>query len=275
MRRPVTAVHHERRGAGPPLLLVHGLGSELCVWEPVLDRLAADYDVIAVDLPGFGRSAPLPDGATPTPGALARALAELLDALEIDRAHLAGNSLGAWVALELALQGRARSVTGICPAGLWGAPLISTVTPETGRAQRLARRARPLLPLLMADPRLRRLVLAPFVADPSKVPYHAAWRMVSSYGRATAYAATSTAMRSGHFAAMADVEVPVTLAFGAADRLIRPVRLPRVRTVVLQHSGHIAMWDEPARVARVIDETASGAEADRAAAARYADATAG
>ena len=83
-----------------------------------------------------------------------------------------------------------------------------------GRGQRLARRVRPLLPVLLLSRAARRLVLAPFVADPSRVPYRAAWRMTSSYARATAYGATSTAMRSDFFRDPEEIAVPVTLAFG-------------------------------------------------------------
>src|SRR5687767_8665341 len=123
--RPLQAdLNIERKGQGEPLLLLHGIGGELCIWEPVLEALARRADVIAVDLPGFGRSPALPEGVVPTPGALAAAIARLLDELAIDSAHLVGNSLGGWVALELAAISRARSVTALCPAGLWGAPVL-------------------------------------------------------------------------------------------------------------------------------------------------------
>jgi len=64
----VSEMEYVRRGSGEPLLLVHGLGGDRSTWSPVIDGLAADHDVIAVDLPGFGSSPPLPDGTTPTPG---------------------------------------------------------------------------------------------------------------------------------------------------------------------------------------------------------------
>ena len=252
-------LHHERRGAGEPLVLIHGLGGELCMWEPVFDTLAARHDVVAVDLPGFGRSRALPADVSPTPAALATAVAGLLDDLGIADAHVAGNSLGGWVALELAVLGRARSVTGVCPAGLWGAPLVRDGESEVrGRGHRLARRLRPLIPVALLSRRLRHLVLSPFVADPAKVPYRAAWRMVSSYARATAYEATSTAMRQDHFRGADAVRVPVTLAFGEHDRLVRPARsrIPDARVVVLPGCGHIPTWDDPALVAEVIESQA-------------------
>ena len=65
----------------------------------------------------------MPDDVVPTPAALAAAVSATLDALGVQRPHVAGNSLGAWVALELARAGGARSVTAIAPAGFWGGPL--------------------------------------------------------------------------------------------------------------------------------------------------------
>src|ERR671912_2077876 len=82
-------LHHVRTGTGEPLILIHPLGAELVVWEPVLSRLAEHRDVIAVDLPGFGSSPPLPAGQEPTPQALAAALGRFLDRLGLGRAHVA------------------------------------------------------------------------------------------------------------------------------------------------------------------------------------------
>jgi pimeloyl-ACP methyl ester carboxylesterase len=261
-----TSLNFERTGSGPPYVLLHGLGGEHCVWEPVLEPLAERHDVIAVDLPGFGRSRALPDDVVPSPSQLAGAVAGLLDELGIADAHVAGNSLGGWVALELAKAGRARTVAGICPAGLWSAPLARGGQQVVrGRAHRLARRARPLIPVAMLSPALRRTVLSPFVAHPDRVPYSAAWRMISSYARATAYEATSAAMRADHFTGAEQVTVPVTLAFGERDRLIRPVRtsIPHARTVVLPDCGHIPMWDDTPLVTQILLDVAAQAVGDR------------
>jgi pimeloyl-ACP methyl ester carboxylesterase len=255
-------IHHRRGGSGSPYLLVHGLGGEACVWEPVLEDLQRHHDVIAIDLPGFGRSPSLPDATVPTAAALAGAVAGLLDELGIDAAHVAGNSLGGWVALELALAGRALSVAGVCPAGLWGAPISTGATPVRGRAHRLARRLRPLIPVALLSARVRHAILSPFVAHPERVPYHAAWRMISSYARATAYEATSTAMRQGAFTDAARIDVPVTLAFGERDRLIRPTRLasPDARGVLLADCGHIPMWDDTPAVTELLLGSAARAQ---------------
>ncbi|MCZ4492827.1 MAG: alpha/beta fold hydrolase, partial [Conexibacter sp.] len=114
---------YDRRGSGPPLVLLHPLGADRHVWDPVLDRLAAERDVIAVDLPGFGDS-PVLDADPPTPAALAAAVQAFAEQeLGLQAWHVAGNSLGGWVALALALDGAVESVTAIAPAGLWSGPL--------------------------------------------------------------------------------------------------------------------------------------------------------
>jgi pimeloyl-ACP methyl ester carboxylesterase len=253
-------MHLVTAGTGDPYVLIHGLGSEACVWEPVMDDLAERYHVIAVDLPGFGRSPQLEHGMKPTPAALAKAVAGLLDGLGLGTVHVAGNSLGGWIALELARAGRARTVVGLCPAGLWPAPSVPPgATPMRGRAHRIARRLRPAIPIALLSRRLRRAVLSPFVARPDAVPYHAARRMLSSYARASAYDATSWAMRTSSFTGAGDLRVPVTLAFGDRDRLIRPARLAtgHARSVILRGCGHIPMWDNTSAVQQLLHEAAA------------------
>ena len=116
---------YDRSGQGEPLVLLHGQGFSRRSFDPVVPALAARRDVIAVDLPGHGGSPRQPKGAGNAPRDLAVAVAELLDELELPTVHVAGNSVGGWVALELAKLGRARTVTALAPAGLWrrSAPL--------------------------------------------------------------------------------------------------------------------------------------------------------
>jgi pimeloyl-ACP methyl ester carboxylesterase len=109
---------YDRLGTGPTLVLLHGVGESTVGWRPVVSRLAHRHDVIAVDLPGFGGSPPLPPGVPPTAAALADAVERALTALHVDQFHVAGYSLGARVALELASQGRALSVIAIASDGL-------------------------------------------------------------------------------------------------------------------------------------------------------------
>jgi pimeloyl-ACP methyl ester carboxylesterase len=244
-------LHHVRRGRGEPLLLLHPLGGSLVVWEPVLDRLATERDVIAVDMPGFGASPALLDGAEPTPRGLASAVAEFLDSLGVGNADVVGNSLGAWVAIELARLGRARSVLGIAPAGFWSRPL----GPRRGiEPRKLARLALPLLRLAVRSIRVRRLILASAVARPERVPPRAALHLVRDYARSPAFVRADRAMRAGLVGELSALSVPVTLAWPEHDRLVRrPNRsVAGARLIDLPGCGHIPTWDDPELVARVV-----------------------
>ena len=237
----------DRAGTGPVLVLLHPLGADRHVWEPVMDRLTAERDVIALDLPGFGGSPSLNGGGPPTPAALAAAVAEFLPDSPY---HVAGNSLGGWVALELAAAGQARSVTAIAPAGLWPEPLA----PKRGVARGVAKLIRPGLPALVRSPAGRRLALASTVADAERVPPAAALRLVQAYADAPGFEAVNRAMRAGRFTRLEHIRVPVTLAWPEHDRLVaRPAHLPpTVRNVALPGAGHVPMWDAPEAVARVL-----------------------
>src|SRR6202012_656039 len=101
-----------------PLLLIHGLGAASHVWDPVVPLLSPEREVLTLDMPGFGTAPPLPPEVEPTAGALAAALRDQLAARGIERPHVAGNSLGGWVGLELGRMGAARAVTCISPPGL-------------------------------------------------------------------------------------------------------------------------------------------------------------
>lgn len=243
---------YDRRGRGAPLVLIHSLGTDRCVWHPVLDRLAARRDVIALDLPGFGESAPLPAGTEPTPRALANAVGSFLcDELELQQPpHVAGNSLGGWVALELGVDRTAASVTAISPAGLWPRAL----PPKPSIARNVARAATPVLAGVLASERGRRLALGATMAHPERVPPLEALRLVRAYAAAPGYDTVNAAMRAGRFEGLDAIGVPLTFGWPDRDRLVgRPARLPpSARNFVLRDCGHVPMWDSPEQVAELL-----------------------
>jgi pimeloyl-ACP methyl ester carboxylesterase len=115
-------LHVYQIGAGEPLVLLHGLGESHIGWRPVIGPLSDEYDVIAIDLPGFGRSPALPGRVFSSPANLADAIESTLDQLGVDTYHVAGYSLGARVAIQLAASPRVQSVIAIAPGGL-GTPV--------------------------------------------------------------------------------------------------------------------------------------------------------
>ncbi len=246
---PEVTITGARRGAGSPLVLLHTLGTDHHMWDPVLDRLARARDVLALDLPGFGGSPPV---AGASPGALAATVASWLAARGIERPHVAGNSLGGWVALEMAAAGHAASVTAIAPAGLWARPL----EPKRATARALARLVLPVLAPLLRRPGARRLALGGTMARPENVPAADALRLVRSYATSPGFDAANAAMRGSRFTALETIDVPVTLAWPEHDRLVRRLQRipPGVRSIDLPGCGHLPTWDDPERVARVLLE---------------------
>lgn len=255
---------HERYGAGPTLVLLHPLGADRNVWGPVLPLLTREREVLTVDLPGFGASRPLAD-PDPIPRKLALAVGELLRELDLDggRAHVAGNSLGGWVALEMAAAGQAASVTAIAPAGLWSSPL----GPKPQRTRRLAQLALPVIGPAMRNPKLRRMALAGTLAAPDRVPAADAAALVRAYARAPGFTAVNRSMRANVFTSLSSIAVPVTLAWPEHDTLVtRPEAVPaEVREVFLAGCGHVPMWDDPQAVASLLLSGSSATGAQRAA----------
>src|SRR5262245_51253153 len=110
---------HVRSGRGEPLVLIHGLGSAGTIWSRIRPPLEKTFDVISVDLPGHGKT-PWAFGTPMSTRSMADYVVETLDEIGVARVHLLGNSLGGWVAVELAAAhpDRVASVTALAPAGM-------------------------------------------------------------------------------------------------------------------------------------------------------------
>ncbi|MGW7435582.1 alpha/beta fold hydrolase [Streptomyces sp. NPDC054849] len=264
---PRTAtVAYERKGAGEPLLLLHGIGHHLQAWHPVTDILAAEHDVIAIDLPGFGTSAPLPDGVPYDLATVAPALGALCAALGVERPHVAGNSLGGLLALEMGRTNLVRSVTALSPAGFWTEAerryaFAALLTMRAGAralpvpaVQRLSRNAAG-----------RAALTGTIYARPSRRSPEAVVAETLALRHATGFENTLAAGGSVRFTD--DVPgLPVTIAWGTRDRLLlrrQGIRakhtVPGARLVRLPGCGHVPMSDDPALVSRVVLDTARSA----------------
>ncbi len=252
-------LNFRRSGSGPPLVLVHGLGGTGGLWAPVVERLEPRRDVIVPDLPGFGGSDLLAPGTPATAANLAAQVAELCRELAIERPDVAGNSLGAWVCLELAKRGQVRTAAGISPAGLWRNPL----GPRRIESQRIGRRLRPLLDLVLRTERGKNALLRSTVARPERVPTEAARDLITGYLAAPGYAAANEAMRAQPFEHEGLIDVPVTLVWGEADRIVAPPSRTRIppgaRFMTMPGWGHTPTWDDPEGVARVLLEASEAA----------------
>ncbi len=110
---------HTRSGTGEPLILVHGITHRREAWDTVTPYLEKEHDVIAVDLPGHGDSDDVEPDFDGSPRPLVDAVEGLARDLGLERPHVAGNSLGGLIALEMAARGTVASATALSPAGFW------------------------------------------------------------------------------------------------------------------------------------------------------------
>ena len=262
----MTDLAFARSGAGAPLVLLHGIGSSRQAWDPVIPALAGLFDVLAVDLPGFGDSGPLPPGTEPGPAALAAAVAGLLDELGITDPHVAGNSLGGWVALELASIRPVASLTLLSPAGLWRGtvPLYSRASLRATRW--LSQHAAGALSRLVGYRLGRALVLGQTMGRPFRVPPGYARTAIRAMGSCAGFEATLAATARRRFLATTPIGAPVTVAFGSRDVLLLPRQsrhldqLPAGTTAeTLPGCGHVPIADDPGAVAELITRTAARA----------------
>ncbi|TWV56032.1 alpha/beta fold hydrolase [Streptomyces misionensis] len=252
-------VSYARVGRGEPLVLLHGIGHHRQAWDPVVDILATEREVIAVDLPGFGASPALPDGLAydlPTTNAV---LAALFEALDLDRPHVAGNSLGGLLALELGREKLVRSVTALAPAGFWTQAerryAFATLLAMRGIAQRLPL---PLVARLSRSAAGRTALTSTIYARPARRRPEAVVAETRALVEATGFEAT---LRSGVTVRFTDdlPGLPVTVAWGTRDRILvrrQGIRakqtIPHARLIRLPGCGHCPMNDDPALVARVL-----------------------
>jgi pimeloyl-ACP methyl ester carboxylesterase len=254
-----TGLAYERLGAGPPLVLLHGIGHSRRAWSPLVDLLRSQRELVIVDLPGHG-SSPLPTPAGPL------GVMELTDLLErflvelaVDRPAVAGNSLGGAMALELLRRGAARSAVALAPIGFWSCLELRYTIASLRAARALVHILRPALPRLVASAPLRSALLAQYFAHPGRLGPADALDTVTDFGTAPGVPAILPYSRHYRFTSGDELAGPVTIGWGDRDRLLvgRQARraeqlLPGARHVRLAGCGHVPMSDDPAAVASLL-----------------------
>lgn len=264
----LTAIH--RSGAGQPLLLLHGIGAIWRAWSPVLPYLEPHHDLIVPTLHGHAGGPPLDPEVEPSVQALADGIEEQLDHLGLQKVHIAGNSLGGWIGIELARRGRARSLVLLSPAGAWRSPRRIKVTSagvrfSLGTLARYSHRAEAIVERRL----LRWALLAGQVAHPNHVPHETLVTYVHASGHSPV---VDPLLRVLHLSPVdplpEDRDYPVRLVWGERD-LVLPFqhfgspmleRLPGAELIRLEGVGHVPMSDDPARVAELILEVTRGVD---------------
>lgn len=258
-------LHVERAGVGDPVVLLHGLGASWVSWSQVLPALTPYVEVLAPDLPGHGRSAPLPPGTAPTVEALTDSVERELDRLGINwPVPIVGNSLGGEVALELAVRSRAGAVLALSPSGLstsWERVYIR----NTLRAgHQLARVIVPWADDLGANPVARSALFGLIRSRPWRMTAQEAATEVRNMA-SPAFLDTLLEVEARTADNLDKIDCPVTVGFGTFDRLLGAHQGPRfaaairdARLVRLPGLGHVPMSDDPEAVARLAHEFLAG-----------------
>jgi pimeloyl-ACP methyl ester carboxylesterase len=261
---PTATYGVHRSGAGEPIVLIHGFSGTRLMWEPVVAELERSFELMAVSLAGHvgGPELAGPSASVPV----------LIDAVEADldqagwsTAHVVGNSLGGWIALELARRGRARSVVALSPAGGWepGSRDERRLRPLFARLHWLSRKLSPHLDSLVRRPGLRHQLLWQLMAHGERLSPAATAQLVRDSVQTPVYWELMDAiLRDGTPRDFDGLDCPVLLAWGTRDRIIPSPRysrrlrelIPQAEFVELPGLGHVPMADDPALVARTITQ---------------------
>jgi pimeloyl-ACP methyl ester carboxylesterase len=246
------------------MVLIHGFSSSWGMWRPLLPALERHHDVLAPTLLGHSGGPEYLAGSPATPDALADALERDMDSAGLERAHIVGNSLGGWLAFELAARGRALSVTALSPAGGW-----NHEGRETRRLTRLFRQSHRMLKLigpggaqLMRRRRFRALALRDVSARPADVPVALAVETAEAAAACQIYLPLLEYLSSTGFGELGAIDSPVQIAWGTKDRILpwpgyaeRFQRLvPEAQWTPLDGLGHCPMLDDAALTSTTILE---------------------
>lgn len=248
----------------PALVLVHGLGSAGNIWKILVPQLIEDFTVYAIDLPGHG-DAPLTEGEVLDPRSLAQSIIDyMMSTMGVKTMHVAGNSLGGWIALEMAAiaPDNVLSVTALAPAGLW---------------KEAPRRKFP--PSL--DARILAKIFQHFTKTAYKIPFLKAygykkithlWRDLSfescrdsviAMARSKGYMPVWHGANGRKFESVVPEKVKLSIVFGDYD-LTLPEEIAQEKSVAPKHSrwivvdncAHVIMWNYPELTVDLIKKTA-------------------
>jgi pimeloyl-ACP methyl ester carboxylesterase len=257
-------MRHMRLGAGRPLLLVHGLGGSRRSWTPILDALAAEREVIAVDLPGHGATPPLTGEMSIR--TLADAVTGFLAAEGLTGVDVAGSSMGARLVLELARRGVVGAVVSLAPGGFWRGWERRFFGTTIGASIRMVRALQPVLPVVAGNPLGRSLLLAQFSAHPWRLPSAVVLQELRDYVASPAFDPLLRDLARGpaqEGAPRGTIRHPMVIVWGRQDRVCLPrqaaraaARFPDARLHWLDDCGHFPHWDQPAATVRLILDAA-------------------
>jgi pimeloyl-ACP methyl ester carboxylesterase len=245
-------------GTGPDVLLLHGLGSTRASLFETAAALSPTYRVHAPDLPGFGSSSKPASGAY-TARWFAEVMIELMDALELRRTRIVGNSLGGRIAIEIGLTApeRTTALGLLCPAVAWLRrslhPVVRLMRPELGMLPHAFRRS------LVAS-HVRSMFhdrdqidpdVADLVVDEFRRIYHSPAARYAFWSSARNIYLEAPLGPDGFYPRLSELRPPALFVWGANDSLVPPAFgrhvakwLPQAEQITLEHCGHVPQVEQ-------------------------------
>lgn len=252
-----------REGSGEPLVLLHGVTGTARMWQRVLPLLAPFHEVIAPTALGHHGGPP----AELRPVRIEHITDDIerwLDQAGLERVHLAGNSMGGWVALELARRGRARSVCALSPAGAWVGDDQQHAVRKLRAIVAQARGGRWLLPLLARSSGFRRLALRDTVSRGDRV---SASELLDLTDSLLGCEVREDLFGTDEALTPLTASCPISLIWAGEDRIFPPAvfgerarkLVPGARFTIMQGVGHVPMLEQPELIAAAILRSTEGA----------------
>jgi pimeloyl-ACP methyl ester carboxylesterase len=260
LRSSFTPSH--RGGSGPPLVCLHGFTDTWRTWELILPALERRHDVLAVTLAGHAGGPPIRGEISDA--VLADAIEDAMDEAGFERAHLVGNSLGGYVALQLAARGRAKTVVALAPAGGWarGDESYRETLRYFATMQELVKQAAPHAEAILASPEGRRRATQDITTSFEHIPAELlAHQIRGAAGCEAVFALLDHAHREGWSVDAEQIGCPVRIVWGTKDRLLpwpsaaarfRSDWLPHADWIELEGIGHCPQLDSPLETAQLI-----------------------
>ena len=262
-------MNYIRRGAGKPLLLIHGLGGNWRSWNPILDGLAKEREVIAVDLPGFGETPPLCGEVSIR--TLADSVTEFLRVNSLTGVDAVGGSMGARLVLELARRGGGTlgAVVSLDPGGFWRGWERHFFYGSIYLSIRLIRLLQPVMPQITGSALGRTLLFPQFSPRPWNLSPAVTLEEMRSYAASASFDELLYSLAYGEEqlgAPRGSIKSPLVIGWGRRDRVCLPGQaeralelFPDARLQWFENCGHFPHWDVPQGTTRLILASTSGA----------------
>jgi pimeloyl-ACP methyl ester carboxylesterase len=251
-----------RGGSGEPLVLLHGFTDTWRTWELLIPALERRFNVLAPTLAGHAGGPPLEEEITST--SIVGAVERAMDEAGVGVANIVGNSLGGFIAMQLAERGRARTVVAFAPAGGW--PEGSWAYEETFRffetVQELVSAAAPYADSIVASPEGRRRATEYTTTNYEHIPAELLAHQIRGAASCDGvFPLLEYARRAGYRLDAERITCPVRIVWGTADRVLpwpsaaaryREQWVPQADWVELEGVGHCPQLDVPLETAQLI-----------------------